>query len=131
LLATELPDPHLVNALDKDAADYGARNGSVAKTLEHDRLDLGGRRVEDRVSDLVPREDGPDLPAIWTPRGVIHDDAFAAPGLGGDRKAEQRCRSGRYDRARVIHNGSASRHCFPTRDCLLSPHPGHSAACRR
>ena len=49
-----LPDPRLVHALDKDAADYGARNGSVAKPLEHDRLDLRGRRIED----------GPDLPAI-------------------------------------------------------------------
>ena len=109
-----LPDPRLVHALDKDAADYGARNGSVAKPLEHDRLDLRGRRIEDRVSDVVPREDGPDLPAIRAPRGVVHDDAFAAPGLGGDRKAEQRGRSGRRDHARVTHNGSASRHCFPT-----------------
>ena len=107
-----LPDPRLVHALDKDAADYGARNGSVAKPLEHDRLDLRGRRIEDRVSDVISREDGPDLPAIWTPRGVIHDDAFAAPGLGRDRKAEQRGRSGRRDHARVTHKGSASRHCF-------------------
>ena len=48
LLAAELPEPRLVNALDKDAADYSARNGSVAKPLEHDRLDLWGRplRIE-------------------------------------------------------------------------------------
>lgn len=59
-----LPDPRLVHALDKDAADYGARNGSVAKPLEHDRLDLRGRRIEDRVSNVVAGEDGPDLPAI-------------------------------------------------------------------
>ena len=48
-----LPDPRLVHALDKDAADYGARNGNVAKPLEHDRLDLRGRRIEDRVSNVV------------------------------------------------------------------------------
>ena len=59
-----LPEPGRVNALDQYAAEYGARNSSVAKPLEHDRLDLRGRRIEDRVSDVVAGEDGPDLPAI-------------------------------------------------------------------
>ena len=79
----ELPDPRLVDALDKDATDCGARNGSVAKPLEHDRLDLRGRRVEDGVFDVVPREDGPDLPAVGAPRRVVHDNALAAPASAG------------------------------------------------
>jgi len=101
VLAAELPDPRLVDALDKDAADYGARNGSVAKPLEHDRWDLRGCRVKNGVFDVVPREDGPDLPAVSAPRRVVHDNALAAPRLGRDRKAEQRCRSGRGEHARV------------------------------
>ena len=102
-LAAELLDARLVDALDQDAADHGARDGGVAKPLEHDRLDLRGRRVEDGVSDVVTREDGPDLLAIGAPRGVVHDNALAAPGLGRGRgKTEERSRR-RHDHLRATN----------------------------
>jgi hypothetical protein len=111
--AAELLDPRLVDALDEDAADYGARNGSVAKPPEHDSLDLRGRRIEDAVSDVVARKDGPDLPAVGAPRRVVHDNALATPRLGRDREVEQRSNSECGDQARATDNGSASGHCFP------------------
>ena len=67
VLAAELPDPRLVDALDKDAADYGARNDSFVKPLD-DRLDLRGRRVEDGVMWFRAR--WPDLPAVGASRRV-------------------------------------------------------------
>ena len=102
-----------VDALDKDAADYGARDGGVAKPPDHDLLDLRGGRVEHRVFDVVAGEDGPDLPAIGAPRRVVHDDAFAAPGLGLDPgKTKQRhCRS--HDQRQVTNRECTSWHVYP------------------
>jgi hypothetical protein len=45
-------------------------------------LDSGRGRVEDAVSDVIAREDGPNLSAIGTPPSIVHDDVLATAGLG-------------------------------------------------
>jgi len=60
----ELQNPRLVDSLDKDAADYGTRDGRVAKPPYHERLDFWRRRIEDSVADVIAGQDCPDLSAI-------------------------------------------------------------------
>jgi len=113
VLAAEPLDPRLVDALDNDAADHGPWNGSVAKPPQHDGLHLRGRRVEDAVSDVVKRENSPDLSAIGTPRDIVQSNGFATAGLGRrGGNTEERSRSGRGDEVSVTHNSDASRHCL-------------------
>jgi len=82
------------------------------------------------------------LPAIGAPRGVVHNHAFAAGGLGWNRgEAEQGTRGGRGDQVPATHNRNAFKHYLPHRRCLapdmmtsrspycfLRPYAAHSAA---
>jgi len=76
--AAEVLNAFLVNALNDNAANYGAWHSDVAKTPEHDCLYLRGGGVQDGVSDVVARKDSSDLSAIRTPPRIVHGDALAA-----------------------------------------------------
>lgn len=80
--ATRLYDPRLVDAFDDDVTNHRARDPRIAEPPQHDRLDSGRGRVEDAVSDVIAREDGPNLSAIGTPPSIVHDDVLATAGLG-------------------------------------------------
>jgi hypothetical protein len=57
LLAAELLDARLIDAFDDDAADHGARDGSVAKPFEHDGSDSYGRHIQSAVPDPITRKE--------------------------------------------------------------------------
>jgi len=83
--ATKQLDACLIDAFDHNAADDGAGDGGVAEPLAHDGLDVRGRRIESGITDLIAREDRPDLFAVAAPGCVVQNNALATAGLGESR----------------------------------------------
>lgn len=109
-------DAGFVDAFDEFPADEDARDGGVAEAADHVGLDRGGGRVEGAVLDMIAGEDGPDLFAVRAPRGVVENDALAAPGRSRARAGEAEQHSGcQNDEAQAANGGSTSRHHVFTR----------------
>lgn len=93
-LAAKLLDPRLVDPCDNSAADYRAWYPRIAEPPHHVSLHARGGGIQESVLDVITREDGPDLSAIGTPIGVVHDNALATAGVGRSRsKREQHRRN--------------------------------------